>query len=247
MNPSIGVAMLFLIGGVKGLTSCTMITKQHKVTTLRKHQNFLTSLPLHYATDSTRFLTRNGGQPIPQNITFPLILSDDEVPPSMQSLITTTPSSTTTSNRLTTIWRKIKNKMKFDKEAIAKMGIDFGLTYNMISNVNGSFTLSAAWYIASMKTGLSPLAPGQWRSLLAAYASLYVVAALIRPFRIALAIGMTHKMEHLLQYVQKRIGCTRTNAIGMVFTFGVVLWLTCCAAGVTLASTLAGVPLWKYS
>lgn len=150
MNPSIGVAMLFLIGGVKGLTSCRMVTK-HKVTTLRKHQNFLTSLPLNYATDSTRFVSRNGIQPIPQNITFPLILSDDEAPPCMQSLVTTTPSSTTASNRLTTIWRKIKNRMKFDKEAIAKMGIDFGLTYNMISNVNGSFTLSAAWYIASMK------------------------------------------------------------------------------------------------
>lgn len=137
--------------------------------------------------------------------------------------------------------------MKIDRDALAKMGIDFGLTYNMISNINGSVTLSAAWYIASMKTGLSPLAPGQWKSLLSAYASLYVVAALMRPLRIALALGATHKMEQLLQYLQKRIGCTRTNAIAMVFGTGVVMWLTFCAAGVTLASALAGVPLWKYA
>jgi len=97
------------------------------------------------------------------------------------------------------------------------------------------------------QTGLSPLAPGQWKSLLAAYASLYVVAALVRPLRIAVALGATHKMEKLLQYMQKRIGCSRTSAIGMVFGFGIVLWLACCAAGVSLASALAGVPLWKYS
>ena len=41
--------------------------------------------------------------------------------------------------------------MKVDKENIAKMGVDFFLTYNMVSNVNGSITLSSAWYIASMK------------------------------------------------------------------------------------------------
>lgn len=136
--------------------------------------------------------------------------------------------------------------MKFDREKVAKMGIDFGLTYNMISNINGSVTLSTAWYIASMKSGLSPLAPGNWRSLLAAYASLYVVAALVRPLRIAVALGATHKMERLLQYMQKRIGCTRTNAIGIVFGAGVVVWIALCVGGVTLASALAGVPIWKY-
>ena len=96
------------------------------------------------------------------------------------------------------------------------------------------------------QTGLSPLAPGQWRSLLAAYASLYVVAALVRPLRIALALGVTHKMEKLLQYMQKRIGCTRTSAIGIVFGVGIVMWIACGVAGVTLASALAGVPIWKY-
>ena len=97
------------------------------------------------------------------------------------------------------------------------------------------------------QTGLSPFAPGQWKSLLAAYGSLYIVAALMRPIRIAVALGATHKMEHFLQHVQKRIGCTRPSAIGMTFAAGVVLWLSCCAGGVTLASTLAGVPIWKYS
>lgn len=136
--------------------------------------------------------------------------------------------------------------MKIDKENIAKMGVDFMLTYNMVSNINGSITLSSAWYIASMKSGLSPLAPGNWRSLLAAYAGLYVVVALIRPFRIALAIGATGKMEQLLQYMQERKGYSRKSAIGTVFGVGLLVWMGLGAAGVTLASALSGVPIWKY-
>lgn len=236
--------LVLVLGGVSGLASSRTMCKQQRVRNFYQRHNSLTSLPLHYAIDSTRLDTTDGTQNMRQNMTFPLILSDDGH--SIQSLVTTTLTTTTRNNILAKIWGKIKKSMKFDRQAIAKMGIDFGLTYNMISNINGSITLSTAWYIASMKSGISPLAPGNWRSLLAAYASLYVVAALARPLRIAFALGLTPKMEHFVQYVQKRIGCTRTSAIGMIFAFGVVMWLACCAAGVTLASTLAGVPLWKY-
>ncbi len=81
---------------------------------------------------------------------------------------------------------------------------------------------------------------------MAAYAGLYVVVALVRPFRIALAIGATSKMERLLQYMQEKKGYTRKSAIGTVFGVGVLIWLGLCAAGVSLASALAGVPIWKY-
>lgn len=239
------VAILLFLDGGCSFTSRTMNIK-HRISNQFQNYNTLTPSPLSYATDSTRMGT-NMRASLPQNLTLPVILSEEDMLPSLQSSVRETTTTTERKNILSNTWRKVRSAIKFDKQAIAKMGIDFGLTYNMISNINGSVTLSIAWYIASMKTGLSPLAPGQWRSLLAAYASLYVVAALIRPFRVAVAIGATHKMEQLLQYMQKRIGCTRTNAIGMVFAFGIVLWLTCCAAGVTLAATLAGVPIWKYS
>lgn len=258
------VMLVLFMDVVNSLASNKMMSK-HKLTSRKHHyhpqpQDPLTSLSLPYAIDSTRIVddvpapARMTTMTMPQNMTIQL--SVEEVPSIVAATTTTAETeATTTNNNATTTnstmvmkaWQKIRNAMKFDRKAIAKLGVDFGLTYNMISNINGSFTLSTAWYIASMKTGLSPLAPGQWKSLLAAYASLYVVAALMRPIRIAVALGATHKMEHFLQYMQKRIGCTRPSAIGIVFSFGVVLWLSCCAAGVTLASTLAGVPLWKYS
>jgi len=242
---AMGILVLLFLNGAYGLASHRMNIKNQISNNHLKHNNVWTSSPLSYAIDSTRMGT-NMRASMPQNMSLPVILSDEDMLPSIQSSFGGT-TTRTRNNILIGAWRKMRGAMKFDRQAIAKMGIDFGLTYNMISNINGSVTLSAAWYIASMKTGVSPLAPGQWRSLLAAYASLYVVAALIRPFRIAVALGATHKMEELLQYMQKRMGCTRTNAIGTVFAFGVVLWLTCCAAGVTLASALAGVPIWKYS
>jgi hypothetical protein len=37
------------------------------------------------------------------------------------------------------------------------------LTYNMISNINGSVTLSAAWYIASMKVRWKSAKKRVWR------------------------------------------------------------------------------------
>ena len=138
--------LLLLFGGVNGLAPSRTSIRQPRAPNFRQQRyNSLTSLPLHYAIDSTRLDTIGE---VSQNMTFPLLLSDDGH--SIQSLITTT-TKQKRSSVLTRVWGKITESMKFDRKEIAKMGIDFGLTYNMISNINGSITLSTAWYIASMK------------------------------------------------------------------------------------------------
>ena len=77
---------------------------------------------------------------------------DGDDPTMIYNSATATSTSTSTSNNiLIDTWNKIKSSMKFDKQAIIGLGFDFGLTYNFISNINGSITLSVAWYIASMK------------------------------------------------------------------------------------------------
>eukprot|EP00529_Nitzschia_sp_RCC80_P026497 CAMPEP_0113472520 /NCGR_PEP_ID=MMETSP0014_2-20120614/17558_1 /TAXON_ID=2857 /ORGANISM="Nitzschia sp." /LENGTH=344 /DNA_ID=CAMNT_0000365233 /DNA_START=240 /DNA_END=1274 /DNA_ORIENTATION=+ /assembly_acc=CAM_ASM_000159 len=148
-------------------------------------------------------------------------------------------------NILVRSWKKLRAASKVDTATIAKLGIAFGLTYNIISNINGSISLSMAWYIASKKTGLSPLAPGQWKSLLAAYGTLYMVICLMRPLRLALAVAMTRKTESFLQYLQDRLGCTRAVAIGLKISLGLVVWGCMCTLGVSLASAASGVPIWK--
>jgi hypothetical protein len=143
------VLVLLFLDGVNGLASHRM-NRKHKLSFLHRQQYPLTSLPLSYATDSTRLGRDPVQASIPQNMSLPLLLSDDGMLPSIRSTIPAS-TSTTRNNLITNTWQKLKGAMKIDRDALAKMGIDFGLTYNMISNINGSVTLSAAWYIASMK------------------------------------------------------------------------------------------------
>jgi hypothetical protein len=74
-----------------------------------------------------------------------------------------------------------------------------------------------------------------------------VVLCFIRPFRIALALGATGRMDSFLLRLQTRFGCQRPAAIGVAAFCSVSVWLSLCAIGVTVASTLAGVPFWRIS
>lgn len=167
------------------------------------------------------------------------ILADDvRVKNGTHSSLPTTKKST-----ITAMLTNIKCNLKLNKKKIAKLGIDFGLSYNLISNINGSVTFSVAWFLASTKTGLSPLAPGQWKTLLTAYGSLYVFVCFLRPIRFALALGTTQRMGHFLRYIQDRIGITRHIAI--IFTGALIflLWGSFTILGVTIASWISAVPI----
>ena len=98
-------------------------------------------------------------------------------------------------------------------------------------------------FFLSFKTGLSPLAPGQWKTLLTAYGSLYVFVCFLRPIRFALALGATQRMGHFLRYIQDRIGITRHIAI--IFTGALIflLWGSFTILGVTIASWISAVPI----
>lgn len=142
MIPMAALVFLF-VTGVRGLASHRMIAPRRL-----SYNSPSSSAPLSYAIDSTK-MGSDLRATMPQNLTLPLMLSDEQLLSQIHPSTTTT--MTRTNNILKYAWRKIKGAVKVDKEKIAKMGIDFGLTYNMISNINGSITLSTAWYIASMK------------------------------------------------------------------------------------------------
>lgn len=46
---------------------------------------------------------------------------------------------------------QISKLFQFDKSKAASMGVAFAMTYSFISNINGSITLSTAWYMASAR------------------------------------------------------------------------------------------------
>jgi hypothetical protein len=51
-------------------------------------------------------------------------------------------------------WRTWGQIVRVDKKQIAELGISFMLTYNLVSNVNGSIFLSLAWYITSIRVSV---------------------------------------------------------------------------------------------
>eukprot|EP00526_Cylindrotheca_closterium_P019632 CAMPEP_0113607976 /NCGR_PEP_ID=MMETSP0017_2-20120614/3674_1 /TAXON_ID=2856 /ORGANISM="Cylindrotheca closterium" /LENGTH=229 /DNA_ID=CAMNT_0000516621 /DNA_START=84 /DNA_END=773 /DNA_ORIENTATION=+ /assembly_acc=CAM_ASM_000147 len=139
---------------------------------------------------------------------------------------------------------QLSNLFQFDKSKAASMGVAFAMTYNFISNINGSITLSTAWYIASVRTGLSPLVGGQWKSLMSAYGSIYLFVTLMKPLRFAMALSLTKHTERLIEETQSRLGCARPVAIGLDVAMGLLLWVSCMAGGVLFASALSGVPVY---
>jgi hypothetical protein len=72
---------------------------------------------------------------------------------------------------------------KLDKKKLAALGTSALLAYGFVSNVNAVTLLIISWVSFAKSTGLSPLAPGQWKAYLLAYTALCVPRAWPDPTR----------------------------------------------------------------
>ena len=95
----------------------------------------------------------------------------------------------------------------------------------------------------STQTGISPLAPGQKKALLASYAMIYGVLQLLKPFRVAMAIGMSKASAEYLEMTQERFNCSRGVAIGCQYMMGQLMMGITFFAGVSIVSLITGVPI----
>lgn len=130
------------------------------------------------------------------------------------------------------------------KEMLAKMGLSTLLSYGWVSNMSYCVTVSLAWFGFTKKTGLSPLAPGQWKPFLAVYAGFYVFNNFIRPIRIAASVGVSKYFDMVINSVQEKTKVPRGVAIGItVFLFNIVGTCSFMALGISIASALSGVPI----
>ncbi len=130
------------------------------------------------------------------------------------------------------------------KELLKKMGLSMFLSYGFVSNITSVIITSLSWFTFSKKSGMSPLAPGQWKGFLAIYAGFYVFSSLLRPLRVGLAIGISKYFDSALNQIQEKMNCPRPVAIGILVVLANIL-VTCAvmALGVSLASVLSGVPV----
>ena len=123
--------------------------------------------------------------------------------------------------------------------------------YGLVSNANVGFTAALAWFTFSKRTGLSPLVPGQWRAFLAVYVGIYAtLGTLLRPLRLAFAVGITPSFTAFVGNLQRRLPfydtrrkLNRTLAIICISLMGNVLGtFAIIALGVWIASLASGVP-----
>ena len=130
------------------------------------------------------------------------------------------------------------------RQRLAKAGMSVALSYGWVSNVSYSITVSLAWYIFSKRTGLSPLAPGQWKSFLAVYAGFYVFNNIVRPVRFALSVSVSMYFDRVIQMIQDKFQVKKGVAIGLtVFLANFVGTIALMCLGISIAATAARVPV----
>jgi len=159
--------------------------------------------------------------------------------------------SMTNSNKNTSFLSRIKSYFtsKSDdglttRQRLAKLGFAVILSYGFVSNMSAMIFLSLAWFTFSAQTGLSPLAPNQWKPFTLVYAGFYVLSNLVRPIRITIAIAIGKYFDSILQYFQDNTKLSRNASIAfLVFGANVVCTCLALALGVSLASLFSGVPV----
>jgi len=130
------------------------------------------------------------------------------------------------------------------KQRLAKMGFSCLLSYGFVSNMSAMLFLSLAWFSFSKKTGLSPLAPGQWKSFMVVYSGFYVLSNFVRPVRVAIAVTIGKYFDSFIEFVQKKTNLSRSKAIALlVFLANFCGTMLAMVSGITLASILSGVPI----
>ena len=146
---------------------------------------------------------------------------------------------------------RVKKLFSFDKDKLKRSGVDAVFTYGVVSNINVGFTVALAWSTFSKTSGMSPLAPGQWKPFLATYLAIYAtLGTLLRPVRLAIAVGATPiysnfvlRVRDLLPFRSSRPALNRSLALFVVSgvlnvcgTSGIILF------GAWIAGVISGVP-----
>jgi hypothetical protein len=149
-------------------------------------------------------------------------------------------------------WKRIVFAYKYNKkddgltfrQRLGKAGLSVVLSYGFVSNMSYCVSVSAAWYIFCKRTMLSPLAPGQWPKFLAVYSGFWVFNNIVRPIRFGLSMAISTQFDKIVQSIQNRFRVNKSVAIGLtVFFANIVGTITLMCLGISIAASLAGVPI----
>lgn len=140
------------------------------------------------------------------------------------------------------------NKQKDDgltfRQRLGKAGLSVILSYGFVSNMSYCVSVSVAWYIFCKRTGLSPLAPGQWPKFLAVYSGFWVFNNIVRPMRFALSVAISTQFDKVVNFIQDKFRVNKSVAVGLTVFFANVVGTTMLMClGISIAASFAGVPI----
>ncbi|CAN0359289.1 unnamed protein product [Ectocarpus sp. 6 AP-2014] len=128
---------------------------------------------------------------------------------------------------------------------IKELGLYALLSYGFVSNASYAICVGLAWFASSKKTGLSPLAPGQWQVFLVSYAALWAINNVLRVPRFALSVSLAPAFDRFIGFLMKKTGRGKGVATGLcVFLVNFLGTFALVATGILLASIFSGVPFW---
>jgi hypothetical protein len=77
------------------------------------------------------------------------------------------------------------------------------------------------------------------------YAGFFVFNNIVRPVRVAIAVGISPKFDRFISSIQRRLKVSKPVAVTVtVILANVAGTLLAMSAGISLASLCAGVPIW---
>eukprot|EP00752_Nemacystus_decipiens_P008404 g7514.t1 len=131
---------------------------------------------------------------------------------------------------------------------IKELGLYAILSYGFVSNTSYSICVGLAWFASSKKSGLSPLAPGQWQVFLVSYAAFFAVNNILRVPRFALSVSLAPAFDRFIAFLMRKTGRRKAVATGLcVFLVNIVGTTTFMAVLILLASLFSGVPIWPVA
>ena len=118
------------------------------------------------------------------------------------------------------------------------------LSLTWVSAATYCVTVPLAWYTFALRTGLSPLAPGQWKGFLSVFAGIWVMTNFIKPVRFIVGLSLRSQFKSLIlfakeqMHVSTKLAAASTFVATHVLATGVLM-----SSGIVLASGIAGVPI----
>ena len=130
------------------------------------------------------------------------------------------------------------------RKAFAKLGLNVLLAYGFVSNASYITCVILAWVSHGKAFGLSPLAPGQWKSFLLVYSGFFAANNVLRPLRFSLSLVLSPFFNAVIQWIQDKMKVSKSMATGMVvFMVNIVGSCAYLFLGLFLATKYAKVPL----